>query len=179
MRARTLLVLVLVIASLSIRRATPAEAQATPTVDVDRVLRVLAPETERMLLEGNIPSAAVALVAGDRRIWSGGFGTANLWARTPATAETVYIIGSTFKAMSALALLQQMERGAFRLDDPVRGHIPELPIGGEDPDDPITFRHLLTHTSGLGEAHGGFPVWGDSVPPPLEQYLPGDRKSVV
>ena len=81
-------------------------------------------------------------------IWSGAYGYSNLWARTPATPNTVYLIGSTFKAMSTIALLQQMEQGKFKLDDRVNDYLTDFKIQGEDPQHPITFRHLLTHTSG-------------------------------
>lgn len=124
-----------------------------------------------MLLEGRVPSATIALVVGDQVVWSGAYGYANLWARTPAVPSTVYLIGSTFKAMSTVALLEQMEQGKFRLDDPVRQYVPELTIRGEDAARPVTFRHLLTHTSGLPVTFGPHPVWGETVPLPLEEYL--------
>jgi len=73
--------------------------------------------------------------------------------------------------MSTIALLQQLEQGKFKLDDPVNNYLTDFKIQGEDPQHPITFRHLLTHTSGLPGDFGGFPVWGDTVPPPLAEYL--------
>ena len=145
------------------------------TVNIDRVVAELQPEIQRALLAGNIPSASIALISGDRVIWTNAYGYSNLWARTPATPNTVYLIGSTFKAMSTFALLQQMEQGKFKLDDPVNKYLGDLKIQGEDPQHPITFRHLLTHTSGLPADFGPFPVWGDMVPPSLEEYL---RKSL-
>ncbi len=145
------------------------------SVNIDRVTAELEPEIQRALLAGNIPSASVALVSGDRVIWTGAYGYSNLWARTPATPNTVYLIGSTFKAMSATALLQQMEKGKFKLDDPVNSYLTDFKIQGEDPQHPVTFRQLFAHTSGLPGDFGGFPVWGDTVPPPLEEYL---RKSL-
>jgi CubicO group peptidase (beta-lactamase class C family) len=148
--------------------ASGARAQAA---DGARLGADLEPVVRRMLAEGRIPSATIALVAGDSIVWAGAFGEANLWARSPARLETVYLIGSTFKAMSAVALLQQMERGRFRLDDPVRAHMGELRIRGERADSPITFRHLLTHTSGLPVSFGGHPLWGETMPPPLMTYL--------
>src|SRR2546423_6779041 len=148
----------------------PAIAGAQ-TVDVDRVVAELEPEIQRMLLAGNIPSASIALIAGDKVVWTNGYGYSNLWARIPATPNTVYLIGSTFKAMSTTALLQQMEQGKFKLDDPVNNYLTDFKIQGEDPQHPITFRHLLTHTSGLPGDFGGFPVWGDTVPPSLDEYL--------
>jgi CubicO group peptidase (beta-lactamase class C family) len=145
------------------------------TVNVDRVVAELEPEIQRALLAGNIPSASIALIAGDKVIWTNAYGYSNLWARTPATPNTVYLIGSTFKAMSTIALLQQMEQGKFKLDDPVNKYLTDFKIQGEDPQHPITFRHLLTHTSSLPGDFGPFPVWGDTVPPSLEDYL---RKSL-
>lgn len=141
------------------------------TIDLERVVAELEPEIHRTLLAGNIPSASVALVAGDRVIWSNAYGYSNLWARTPATPSTVYLIGSTFKTMSTVALLQLMEKGKFKLDDRVSDYLTDFKIQGEDPQRPVTFRHLLTHTSGLPADFGGFPVWGDTVPPSLEEYL--------
>lgn len=131
-----------------------------------------------MMVEGSIPSAAIALVAGDRVVWAEAFGESNLWSHTPATTNTVYLIGSTFKAMSAVALLQQMHAGKFSLDDPVNRYLNGLTIRGERQSTPVTFRHLLTHTSGLPVAFRGYPVWGDTLPPPLEKYL-ADSLAVV
>jgi len=141
------------------------------TIDIDRVVAELEPEIQRALLAGNIPSASIALVSGDQVIWTGAYGQSNLWARTPASTNTVYLIGSTFKAMSTVALLQLMEQGKFKLDDRVNDYLTDFKIQGEDPQKPITFRHLLTHTSGLPGDFGGFPVWGDTVPPSLDEYL--------
>src|SRR5215475_14840915 len=110
------------------------------TINIDRVVAELEPEIQRALLAGNIPSASVALISGDRVIWSNGYGYSNLWARTPATPNTVYLIGSTFKAMSTMALFQQMEQGKFKLDDRVNDYLTDFKIQGEDPQHPVTFR---------------------------------------
>src|SRR5262245_66132531 len=77
--------------------------------------------------------------------------------------------------MSTVALLQQMEQGKFKLDDRVNDYLTEFKIRDEDPQHPVTFRHLLTHTSGLPGDFGPVPVWGDGAPPALEEYL---RKSL-
>ena len=154
---------------------TASQAASAQTVNLDRVVSELEPEIQRTLLAGNIPSASIALIAGDRVIWTNAYGYSNLWARTPATPSTVYLIGSTFKAMSTIALLQQVAQGKFKLDDRVNDYLTDFKIQGEDPQHPVTFRHLLTHTSGLPADFGPFPVWGDTVPPSLDEYL---RKSL-
>jgi CubicO group peptidase (beta-lactamase class C family) len=145
------------------------------TLNIDRVVAELEPEVHRTLLAGNIPSATIALVSGDQVVWTGAYGYSNLWARTPAAPNTVYLIGSTFKTMSSVALLQLMEKGKFKLDDRVNDYLTDFKIQGEDPQRPVTFRHLLTHTSGLPADFGGFSVWGDKVPPSMDEYL---RKSL-
>ena len=142
--------------------------------DVARIAPVLQPMIEREMRAGSIPSLTIALVAGDSIIWIGAYGQANLWARTVANPATVYLIGSTFKAMSTVALLQQMEQGRFALDDPVAPHLGALTIRNERPSQPVTFRHLLTHTSGLPVAFGPHLLWGDSAPLPLDKYLARD-----
>ncbi len=151
-----------------LRNRAPASLWAR---NLDRVVAHLEPELRRALLEGEIPSLTVALTDRQGELWSGAFGVSNLWARTPASTHTVYLIGSTFKAQSTVALLQQMERGAFSLDDPVSDYLDDLVIRGEDPNDPVTFRHLLTHTSGMPVDFGPHPVWGETAPLPLDRYL--------
>ncbi|MCY4574508.1 MAG: serine hydrolase [Gemmatimonadetes bacterium] len=136
-----------------------------------RVVARFEPEVRRAMLEGNIPSLTVAFTDRQGELWSGAYGRSNLWARTPASTNTVYLIGSTFKAQSTAALLQQMERGAFALDDPVSDHLGGLVIRGEDYEQPVTFRHLLTHTSGMPVAFGPHLVWGSTAPLSLEDYL--------
>jgi serine beta-lactamase-like protein LACTB len=143
-----------------------------------RLTARLETEIRRGMLEGKIPSITVALTDREGELWAGAYGESNLWARTPASTQTVYLIGSTFKAQSTIALLQQMEEGKFELDDGVNDYLTEFQIRGEDPANPVTFRHLLTHTSGLPAAYGGHDVWGESVPYPLPVYL-ADSLQVV
>jgi len=146
-------------------------SRASASIDIDRLIAQLEPEIQRMMLAGKIPSATIALVHEDRIIWTGAFGYSNLWAHTPAVPNTVYLIGSTFKTMSMFALLQQMEEGKFKLDDRVNNYLDEFKIQGENPSKPVTFRHLLTHASGLPGDFGPHAVWGDTVPPSLKDYL--------
>jgi CubicO group peptidase (beta-lactamase class C family) len=146
-----------------------ALARVTPQLEV---------EIRRAMQAGQIPSVTVALTDREGELWAGAFGESNLWAGTPASTQTVYLIGSTFKAQSTVALLQQMEAGKFSLDDRVNDYLPGFQIRGERAASPVTFRHLFTHTSGLPAAYGGHNVWGETVPPPLPVYL-ADSLAVV
>ena len=146
-------------------------AQELGPGDVAGVAARLETEIRRAMLEGGIPSLTIALTSRTGELWSGAFGESNLWSSTPASTNTVYLIGSTFKAQSTVALLQQMELGEFELDDAVGEHLDGMTIRGEDPNDRITFRHLLTHTSGLPVDFGPHLVWGETAPLSLDDYL--------
>lgn len=151
----------------------PAAARPFSPVDDPRLAAVLDPEIERSLKAGRIPSLAVACVCGDRFVWTRSAGLANIRVKTPAACDTVYLIASTFKTMSATALLQLMDQGKFKLDDRVNDYLDGLEIKGENRRYPVTFRHLLTHTSGLPTDFGRHAVWDDASPPALADYLRG------
>jgi len=163
LRRLTVLVIALVLFTVASRADT--------SIDIDRLIAKLEPEIQRMMLEGRIPSATIALVHEDRIIWTGAFGYSNLWAHTPAVPNTVYLIGSTFKTMSMFAFLQQMEEGKFRLDDRVNHYLNDFKIQEENYKKHVTFRHLLTHVSGLPGDFGPHAVWGETVPLSLKDYL--------
>ncbi len=137
----------------------------------DNISKEFESEILMAMARGNIPSAAAVLVKGDRIIWAGAYGYSNVRAQTPAFTETVYLIGSIFKTMSACALLREMEQGKFKLDDPVNPYLDDFKIQGDSPLNPVTFRHLLTHTSGLPADFGACPVWSERAPLPLRSYL--------
>jgi len=162
-------------------RPAPLAGRASRAVraqDIDRVRLAaeLTPEIDEMLRVGRIPSAAVTCVAGDRIVWSTGRGLCNVRTKTSCSTDTVYLIGSTFKTMSTFALLQQLDAGKFKLDDPVNDYLTEFKIENENPRYPVTFRHLLTHTSGLPTDFGRHSVWAEEGPPSLAAYLSGSLR---
>src|SRR6476620_4222091 len=72
--------------------------------------------------------------------------------------------------MSTVALFQQKQKGKIRLDDPVSNDL-DFKIKNEDPNNPIKFRHLFTHTSGLTGDFGAVPVWSNAAPIGLNDYV--------
>ena len=81
-----------------------------------------------------------------------GYGLANVAEARPLTPRTVFRIGSVSKTVTAIGLMRLWEAGHFRLDDPVNDHLKAFRVEHPDPNaPPVTFRHLLTHTSGIGE----------------------------
>lgn len=100
------------------------------------------------LADKAIPGLSIALVDGSNVVWSCGFGTADPDAGLPASAETLYRVGSVSKLFTDIAVMQLVERGQLDLDQPVRNYLPEFrpdnPFGKE-----ITLRQLMSHRSGL------------------------------
>lgn len=63
-----------------------------------------------------------------------------------AVPDTVFLLASITKPMTAAGVMVLRDRGELKLDDPVRKYVPEFTGGDRDA---VTIRHLLTHTSGL------------------------------
>lgn len=112
--------------------------------------------------------------------WEGYYGYANLEEKKPLDRKTIFHLASLSKTMTATALMQLHEKGLFKLDDDINGYLPFTVRNPNFPDKPITFRMLLTHTSGfadVGPASNRFGnifhmgVWGDS-PIPLREFVP-------
>jgi CubicO group peptidase (beta-lactamase class C family) len=97
------------------------------------------------LKETKTPGAAVAVVSGDRVIFSKGFGVADAETGRPVTPDTLFRIGSTTKILTAVTLLRLAEEGKIKLDRPVgeyaRGLSPALAR--------LTAAQLLSHTAGV------------------------------
>ncbi|MBC8114111.1 MAG: beta-lactamase family protein, partial [Candidatus Saccharimonas sp.] len=70
------------------------------------------------------------------------------------TADTINLWLSAGKPLTAVAVMQQCERGTLSLDDRVARFISEFAAGGKSE---ITIRHLLTHTGGLRNVETGYP----------------------
>ena len=104
------------------------------------------------LSTSGIPGGAVAVVSGGR-VESRGVGEAG--DGRAVSASTPFVIGSTSKSFTALAVLQLVDSGDVDLNAPVRRYVPELELAPGEPVDEITVRHLLQQTSGLDDLAGG------------------------
>lgn len=70
----------------------------------------------------------------------------------PVTPDTVFRIASISKIFTAIITMKLMEQGMLSIDDPVEKHLKSYRIRkANESDPPITIRHLLTHTAGIGE----------------------------
>jgi CubicO group peptidase (beta-lactamase class C family) len=104
--------------------------------------------------EMRMPGVALGIVKGDEIVHLEGFGEADSSGRK-VTPHTPFIIGSTSKSFTALAIMELVEAGKVELDAPVRRYIPWFQVADQEASERITVRNLLNHTSGLSRAAGG------------------------
>jgi CubicO group peptidase (beta-lactamase class C family) len=126
---------------------------------------------------GDVPGVAAAAATADGVIFEGAFGKRSIATGAPMTADTVVLIASMTKAVTAACAMQQVERGKLSLDGDLGAIVPELArvqvLEGFDTDGrprlrapkrAITLRHLLTHTAGYS-----YDMWNGDIVRYLEQ----------
>lgn len=100
----------------------------------------------------DVPGAAVAVVHPDGAPLVRCYGLADIATGRPVDEATRFRIASVTKTMTATLVLQLVDAGLAGLDDPVNKHLQGVEVTrGGNPADDVTIRHLLTHTSGIGE----------------------------
>lgn len=109
-----------------------------------------APVLQRMLdvgrTAGDVPAAAMSVTGPDGCRWHGTSGLGPADAPSPGD-EPLFRAGSVTKIFIAALIVMLRDEGAWSLDAPIARWMPP----GFPEADRITLRHLLSHTSGLGE----------------------------
>jgi CubicO group peptidase (beta-lactamase class C family)/D-alanyl-D-alanine dipeptidase len=111
---------------------------------IEKLKSVIRYEVEQKQL----PAFSIALVDRDATVWAEGFGFQDTQQQVPATADTVYRVGSVSKLFTDIAVMQKVEAGELDLDAPIKKYLPEF--HPHDPHGvPITLQQLMSHRSGL------------------------------
>jgi CubicO group peptidase (beta-lactamase class C family) len=129
--------------------AHPLAAQQAQPHRLAELERVVMAELE----ETKTPGAVVAIVQGDRILYSKGFGVANVETQQPVTAEMLFPIASMTKMYTAAALVALAEEGKLDLKAPIGRYLEGLPPRLAS----LTTHQLLSHTAGLMD--GGTSGW--------------------
>jgi CubicO group peptidase (beta-lactamase class C family)/D-alanyl-D-alanine dipeptidase len=127
-------------------QAAPDSIAAVPRFAA--VARTLDQFIRHEMVDKALPGLSIALVEGQNTVWARGFGVANMRDSTPATARTVYRVGSVSKLFTDIGVMQLAERGALSLDAPVTRYLPGFHPGGAGAAS-ITLRQLMSHRAGL------------------------------
>jgi len=112
------------------------------------VAQALTTVVQQQIADKQIPAISIALVDDQRIVWAQGFGFADARDSVPATAATVFRAGPASALLTAIAILQRVERGKLDLDAPITRYLPDF--APHNPfDRPVTLRTLLEQRSGL------------------------------
>ena len=106
---------------------------------------------EQVRNETGAPGITAAVGSNREMVFSDGVGYAELDNRTLADGGTVWNVGSVSKVLAGVAVMQLVERGKVSLDDRIQEYVPSYPEKRE----PITLKHILTHTSGIRHYRDG------------------------
>ncbi|HKF51321.1 MAG TPA: serine hydrolase [Candidatus Acidoferrales bacterium] len=153
MRFRTVLsiALLLVLGGVFVYSA-PRKAETVqnvaPQSEYARVADALTRFIKNEMQDKQLPGFSIALVDNQQIVWAQGFGYADPDKKIPATANTVYRIGSVSKLFTDIGVMQLVERGQLDLDAPIQEYLPDF-----HPQNPfhtdITLRQLMSHRAGL------------------------------
>ena len=135
--------------------AFPAPPDAIPaegsSLSAEEAARTLETAVEELAAAGRF-SGAVLLARGGRPLLRRSWGEAERSFHAPNRPDTQFGVASLGKMFTAVAVGRLVEQGKIGWEDPVGKH-----LKGWLPDDAaakVTLRHLLTHTSGLGDFLG-------------------------
>ncbi|MDR2656767.1 MAG: beta-lactamase family protein [Oscillospiraceae bacterium] len=104
---------------------------------------------ERILREYQTVGASIVLIKDGRIVDAYNYGRANRGDNIPVTDDTLFRVASITKMVTTVGFMRLWEMGNFNLDDDIGGHY-DFPIRNPYyPDDPITFRQVMTHTASL------------------------------
>ncbi|HWA97361.1 MAG TPA: serine hydrolase domain-containing protein [Pirellulales bacterium] len=146
----------------------------------------IASEMQKFVADQTI-AGAVTLVAHHGKILSlNAVGQADLASGRPMKPDTMFWIASMTKPIAATAVMILQDDLKLSVDDPVGKYLPAFQsptiVGGGTPSQPLTIRHLLTHTSGLsspppevGAASASLADFVDQVAKLPLQFEPGSQ----
>lgn len=104
------------------------------------------------LEEKSVPGAAVAVVGSRGPIREETFGVTHGPESAPITPDTIFLIRSISKSVTALGVLMAVQDGLVDLDTPISDYLPDLRLPSrfyERPETVMTLRHMLSHRAGF------------------------------
>ena len=146
--------------------ADPTKAGFDPA----RLNRITMHLNDNYVAPGKIAGCQTLVARHGQVAYFSSLGCADRERLVPMADDTIFRIYSMTKPITSVALMQLYEQGRFQLNDPISRFLPEWKDqkvwGSGDidnmelkaPDQPLTFRHILSHTGGLTYGAGNHPV---------------------
>ncbi len=111
------------------------------------------PELDKFLIKkmekSNRIGMQAAYISNGELAWVGSYGVKTFQTNDSVNDSTLFMIASTSKPVTALALMKLYDQGKFNLDDDVNDYLPFDLRNPNFPEDKITIRMLLSHVSSI------------------------------
>src|SRR6185437_6389964 len=120
----------------------------TPTKSLAESLEGIEDAVHAAAERYRVPGAALAIRRGDDVV-EVATGVVNKATGVETTTDSVFQIGSITKVFTTTLMMQLVDEGRVKLDEPVCTYLPEFLLANIGYAKAITVRHLLTHTSGM------------------------------
>ena len=72
----------------------------------------------------HIPGLSAIIIKNGTPVWGKAYGYANINQNIPVSLSTSFMVASTSKAVTAVALMNEYENGSFKLDDNINKYLP-------------------------------------------------------
>lgn len=151
-------------------------ACATTPPQIDKAMRDLLPNTqvqgrtyapatvEERMRQHDVPAVSIAVIDGDRVVWTRAYGMADVEENRKATTRTLFQAASISKPVAATGALTLVDDGQLSLDEDVNARLRSWKVPPFEFKELVTLRRLLSHTAGL-TVHG-FPGYAPGTPVP-------------
>lgn len=173
-----------VMAAATVFATPPLVAQSGWDSSLERFATQLATDVDR----DDVGGIAAGVMVDGGLVWAQAFGWADRDGHVPMATSSVSRTGSISKSVTAVLMMRLVDQGVIGLDEPVSRYLPAIDgITDRRPGaEPITFRHLASHTAGLireprwpGSVVGQIDLWEkrilESLPLTAYDSVPGAR----
>ncbi len=162
-RVGIILIALTLLAAVSVSASddVPADVPVSPLDDPALVELFVDGVVGPLMKNNNSPSGTVAIMRGGELLLAKGYGFEDVDQQTPVVADrTLFRPGSVSKLFTWVAVMQQVEQGKLDLDTDVNTYLQTFQIK-EAFGEPITLRHIMTHTPGFEEGGMGYLIISD------------------
>jgi CubicO group peptidase (beta-lactamase class C family) len=132
------------------------KGRSVPRGDPSAIENHLSQKLTDAVSDQRLGCGALVLIQNGKIVAERGFGITNVETEMPvSTDQTLFIVASVSKAVTAWGIMKLVEDGKLGLDEPVMTHLKRWRFpGSERYRDKVTVRHLLSHTAGIDDGFG-------------------------
>ena len=133
-------------------------------------------EIQEIVDKLNVVGLSISVIENNKISYSQGFGYADIDKNIKTDTNTIYRIASISKSITASAIMKLYEEGKFKLDDDINNYLNGFEVRNPNfPDEKITFRMLLTHTSSIIDGDTYSTIYDIQD---FGDYKPGDQENI-